>query len=109
MNQSDPALPPFQEVFTSTPQLDDCLKRIDEFIRIGNGFSLDELEYGVDITDEFCAWIESPEARDEFDARRKVRYYECPRICPRRLADAISGKEQDRRHRQGAPKISRSG
>ena len=29
-----------------------------EVYRVGNGISLDELEYGNDITDEFCAWAE---------------------------------------------------
>ena len=30
-----------------------------EIIRSGNGVSLEEIEYGNDITDEFCEWFEN--------------------------------------------------
>lgn len=31
----------------------------NEYLRSGDGISLDELDYGNDITDEFCEWIEN--------------------------------------------------
>lgn len=44
----------------------------EDFLRIGNGASLDELQDGADITDAFCAWIESGRAREELRAAAKL-------------------------------------
>ena len=30
-----------------------------ELLRSGDGMSLDELDYGNDVTDEFCEWLEN--------------------------------------------------
>lgn len=37
----------------------------EDFLRSGIGITLDELQDGVDITDKFCAWIESGRAMEE--------------------------------------------
>ena len=38
----------------------------EDFLRSGTGRTLDDLQDGSDITDEFCAWIESGEAAETF-------------------------------------------
>lgn len=30
----------------------------EDSLRSGDGYSLEQLEYGIDITDEFCEWVE---------------------------------------------------
>lgn len=53
-----------QEAIVLSKEIDQWFEKkgfdIDK-LRSGSGCSLEELEYGVDITDEFCALIESGE------------------------------------------------
>lgn len=37
----------------------------EDFLRSGCGWTLDEIQDGVDVTDEFCQWIESGDAEKE--------------------------------------------